>query len=146
MVSVVEGIERLPVRHTIVLLHAVEWFSDRPEYAKLMCDVLLRRDDAASLRSIDAFVTKTCRQDAQKLGHLFDDYRRHLASFSKRLFDPFARRDRVVVRYGRDMLSTTVGQLNFLRWWIESGVYCAMTTTTGQAEGPAVVVAAGFIV
>ena len=143
MLTVVEGIERVPARHAIVLLHAVGWFSDRPDAVRVLCDVVLRRGDVPSLRSIDAFVTKTCRFTPH-LSHVFDDYRRHLSSFSKRLFDPFARRDRITLLAGTVTISTTVGQINFIRWFIEAGVGERMRQEdVGFSKEPRVAVA-GF--
>jgi hypothetical protein len=51
-------------------------------------------------------------------------YKRELKAYSKRLFDPFCRRERIAfqVRGQPKIEETTVGQLNFFRWAIEKGV------------------------
>ncbi len=51
-------------------------------------------------------------------------YKRELKAYSKRLFDPFCRRDRISFEaIGAPTIEeTTVGQLNFFRWAIEKGV------------------------
>ena len=51
-------------------------------------------------------------------------YKRELKAYSKRLFDPFCRRERISfqIRGQAPIEETTVGQLNFFRWFIEKGV------------------------
>jgi hypothetical protein len=51
-------------------------------------------------------------------------YKRELKAYSKRLFDPFCRRERISfqIRGQAPIEETTVGQLNFFRWAIEKGV------------------------
>jgi hypothetical protein len=51
-------------------------------------------------------------------------YKRELKAYSKRLFDPFCRRERISfqVRGQPAIEETTVGQLNFFRWALEKGV------------------------
>ena len=87
-----------------------------------------------SLRLIDWFVTNYARrhnvilQPPQQPGgasahvnvHLA--YRAQLKAYSKQQFDPFRRRDRIVFFYERSRsVETTVGQLNFFRWMLETG-------------------------
>jgi hypothetical protein len=47
-----------------------------------------------------------------------DDYHRHLAVYNKKLFDPFARRQRLRLAPPHSVV-TTIGQLNFMKWFIE---------------------------
>jgi hypothetical protein len=56
---------------------------------------------------------------------LHNDYRRYLAVFTKKYFDPFARRERLLLRINpeKETLSTTVGQLNFMRWLLARNVH-----------------------
>jgi len=51
-------------------------------------------------------------------------YKRELKAYSKRLFDPFCRRERISfqVHGAAPIEETTVGQLNFFRWAIEKRV------------------------
>jgi hypothetical protein len=51
-------------------------------------------------------------------------YRSQLKAFSKQQFDPFRRRERIIFELPNQQhsIETTVGQLNFFRWAIESGV------------------------
>jgi hypothetical protein len=83
-----------------------------------------------SLRLIDWFVTNYSKkfnisypQDATQFMVHFH-YKRELKAYSKRLFDPFCRRERISfqVRGAAPIEETTVGQLNFFRWALEKGV------------------------
>jgi hypothetical protein len=148
MISLAEPAKPVSPRHAIVLLDVVTWFSQRPEAVAVLCGILAppRAGSPAgtvSLRSIDHFVTRVCASSPD-LHAIHDDYRRHLSAFSKRLFDPFARRERISVVCGTTTLYTTIGQLRFMRWLIESGAYALMTregASSSFCDGKA---AAGF--
>ena len=84
-----------------------------------------------SLRVIDWFVTNYSREFDISCKHaercvmfsVHDAYKSQLKAYSKRQFDPFCRRTRINFYYAADKkVVTTVGQLNFFRWAIESGV------------------------
>jgi hypothetical protein len=46
-----------------------------------------------------------------------------LKAYSKKLFDPFCRRERIMFQLaGQQPFLTTVGKLNFFRWAIEKGI------------------------
>jgi len=91
-----------------------------------------------SLRLIDWFVTNYSKKyntivplkDANKNVIHFNvylSYRSQLKSYSKHLFDPFRRRDRIEFPYEnekkqRTTIETTVGQLNFFRWILQNNL------------------------
>lgn len=84
--------------------------------------------DKVSLRVLDWLVTNYAKKrnivyTAKLHGHstafnMFLEYKSQLKAYSKRLLDPFCRRERISFCG----LETTVGQLNFFRWAIQSGV------------------------
>jgi hypothetical protein len=82
-----------------------------------------------SLRLVDYFVTNY----AKKMNTSFPSggrhflvyfhYKRELNAYSKRLFDPFCRRERIMFQArGVEPFVTTVGQLNFFRWFLEKNI------------------------
>lgn len=90
---------------------------------------ILQGTSAISLRLIDYFVTNY----AKKMNTSFSldgrhflvyfNYKRELNAYSKRLFDPFCRRERIMFQArGVEPFVTTVGQLNFFRWFIEKNI------------------------
>ena len=91
--------------------------------------------DKISLRIIDWFVTNYSKKydsmytrydrNGKQLNpfNVFHSYKSQLKSYSKKFFDPFCRRNRIKYKYNdTDILSTTIGQLNFFKWAINYGV------------------------
>ena len=51
------------------------------------------------------------------------NYKNQLKAYSKKLFDPFCRRERISFQIpGHEAFLTTVGKLNFFRWALEKGI------------------------
>lgn len=112
--------------------------------------VLLEQKSSISLRLLDWVVTnyskKNCiylpveRHGATEVINVFLDYKAHLKSFSKRSFDPFCRRERIIVVFDVDeerrKFLTTPAQLNFYKWCIQTGItqYCQSNLTTLEAD------------
>jgi hypothetical protein len=109
-----------------------------PDLVRVLRDVIGGRQ-CVSLRMLDWFVTSYARRHSSsfvfggKTVIVWNEYKSMLKSYSKTHFDPFCRRDRiyidtaggtcVLLDAARDgALTTTIGQLNFFRWAIESGL------------------------
>ena len=104
-----------------------------------------------SLRILDWLVTnyakkhnvvyKIKKNNQETNFNIYIDYKNQLKAYSKKLFDPFCRRDRLLINLktleykiinnnvkninydsSTDLLST-VGQLNFFRWFIQNDIY-----------------------
>ena len=84
-----------------------------------------------SLRLIDWLVTNYSKSHNViyyldgKPFNLHQNYKNMLKAYSKRLFDPFRRHSRVFIKcpvVEDDVLETTVAQLTFFKWAIDSGV------------------------
>ena len=82
-----------------------------------------------SLRLIDWFVTNYSKKN--NIGYVienqeflvYNNYKSQLKAYSKKMFDPFCRRERIMFQIGdKPVFVTTVGKLNFFRWAIEKGV------------------------
>lgn len=90
---------------------------------------LLEGTSDISLRLIDWFVTNYSKQ--HNISYIlqgqeflvYTNYKSQLKAYSKKLFDPFCRRERIMFQIqGFPLFQTTVGKLNFFRWAIEKGV------------------------
>lgn len=90
---------------------------------------ILQGTSAISLRLIDWFVTNYAK--AHSTSYILNsqeflvylNYKSQLKAYSKKLFDPFCRRERIMFQIGnRPTFLTTVGKLNFFRWAIEKGI------------------------
>jgi len=90
---------------------------------------LLEGTSEISLRLIDWFVTNYAKQhnisyilNSQEF-LVYTNYKSQLKAYSKKLFDPFCRRERIMFQISKQPLfQTTVGKLNFFRWALEKGV------------------------
>lgn len=86
--------------------------------------------EVPSLRVIEWLVTNYARDKAVEYElseetapiNLYTSYREHLDFYSKRMFDPFARRAKTTLSFGDRHIDTTPGQMNFFRWAISNGV------------------------
>jgi hypothetical protein len=122
----------------------VRWLQDffnQPGKLEAILPILTGKSPV-SLRLIDWFVTNYSKkfnifyllEDRQFMVHFH--YKRELKAYSKRLFDPFCRRERISfqVRGHAPIEETTVGQLNFFRWAIEKGVVDYITKNAAAIE------------
>lgn len=90
------------------------------------------RNESMSLRTLDWYISNYSKKrnsmftDANgKLFNVFMEYKMQLKSYSKRMFDPFNRGDRIKCKDTRGVeFSTTCGQLNFFRWVIRNDLIC----------------------
>ena len=90
---------------------------------------ILQGTSPISLRLVDYFVTNYSKKMNTsymlngKHFLVYFNYKRELNAYSKRLFDPFCRRERIMFQaQGVEQFVTTVGQLNFFRWFIEKDI------------------------
>ena len=90
---------------------------------------ILKGENDLSLRLIDWFVTTYAKRHniAYNLDNqeflVYLNYKSQLKAYSKKLFDPFCRRERIQFQLaGHEPLFTTVGQLNFFRWALEKKI------------------------
>ena len=66
---------------------------------------------------------------------VFHSYKLELKAYSKVRFDPFSRRERIMIPYkDNTCLQTTIGQLNFFKWAIENQVLEYIETNYGEIE------------
>ena len=89
-----------------LLLSSLEKFYEIPENKELLHDIL-------------------GKGDGPSLGKMFTvhvAYKSSLNGYSKKLFDPFCRTERIEFQG----LTTTCGQLNFIRWVLSNGIVDAL--------------------
>lgn len=91
---------------------------------------ILDKTSPISLRLIDWFVTNYSKKykiaitnKDHKFFNVYSNYRSQLKAFKKTQFDPFRRRDRIDFYYDTEnFIETTIGQLNFFRWFIQNSL------------------------
>ena len=107
-----------------LLLEALRRFFEVPENAQQLKDILEHRR-GVSLRNLEWFVTNYSRQTnvtyTTPTGRQFTvhvAYKSSLDGYSKKFFDPFCRTERIEFQG----FTTTIAQLNFIRWCIVNGI------------------------
>ena len=111
-----------------ILLTNLLRFYEEPYNAKYFMD-LLENPDGLSLRMLDWFVTDYAKDKQviyqKKNGKQFFvhvGYKSGLKGFQKKFFDPFCRTTRINVTIADKEITTTIAQLNFVKWCIQNQV------------------------
>jgi hypothetical protein len=119
--------KKIPCRQELLVLSLQKFYNTCQNVDEII--QLLEGDGIMSLRLIDWFVTNYARKN--NTGYLvnnqeflvYNNYKSQLKAYSKKMFDPFCRRERIMFQIGnKTSFITTVGKLNFFRWAIEKGV------------------------
>lgn len=122
----------IATKHDVLLRSLREYYTRNPREAiQLYCVVSYK--SSVSLRILDWLVTNYAKSHNTvyavrgKPFNVYLNYKASLKAFSKRAFDPFARRDRLTLcgihpLNSNEPLVTTVAQLNFFRWCFGNGV------------------------
>jgi hypothetical protein len=112
-----------------LLMHSLSMFYENKKNIDIILPIINQKSNI-SLRLLDWFVTnyskknKTIYKVMKEPFNVHLNYKDQLKSYSKKQFDPFCRRDRIVYRYNssNEEITTTVGQLCFFRWAIQHKV------------------------
>ena len=114
-----------------LLLDSLARFFQEPRHLEQLSDILTHRK-GISLRNLEWFVTNyskkqhvTYQTPAGRPFTVHVAYKSSLDGYSKKLFDPFCRTERIEF-HG---FTTTCAQLNFLRWCIQNGIIEYMLTS-----------------
>lgn len=94
---------------------------------------IVNSESVISIRLIDHFVTKYSKNnkinykiienDIEQTFNVHTSYKQQLKAYQKKHFDPFSRGDRIPYFMDDTCIITTIGQLNFFRWFISKKVY-----------------------
>lgn len=144
-----EDIHKLKLKQTLILDRLLDFY-EKPTNKKILL-AIIRQETSLSLRLLDWLSTNyskkysimynigPCNKDgtinSSKNFNLWLDYKNQLKAYSKKLFDPFCRRERIFFNVKTnqilkmdpsnnidDGIITTPGQLNFFRWAITNKV------------------------
>jgi hypothetical protein len=124
---------KIPCRRELLILSLQRFYNTSDDVQKLI--PILKSEGDLSLRLIDWFVTNYAKKhhtsyelNGQEF-NVYLNYKSQLKAFSKKLFDPFCRRERILFQCGTmEPFETTVGQLNFFRWAFEKNILSYIRT------------------
>lgn len=122
---------KIPCRREVLIVSLQKFYSQHNDLKTLI--PLLQGEGDISLRLIDWFVTNYAKKNhvSYTLNNqefvVYLNYKSQLKAYSKKLFDPFCRRERIIFQCGsHEPFETTVGQLNFFRWAFEKDILSYM--------------------
>ena len=130
-------------RHSSLENSLKQFFKTPANLEQFLC--IVERKNNLTLRKLERFITKDAREHnfmfKKKDGRIFrlySEYRRQQNAFTKRLFDPFCRYDRVILHGPKfkDGYESTLGQLNFFRWAIHNEVLSYIIAVTDGKIDP----------
>ena len=118
---------RIQCKQELIVSSLQEFFTNPGQLEVIL--PILQGKSPISLRLIDWFATNYAKKHNvsyilnQRQFLVYFHYKRELKAYSKRLFDPFCRRERIMFQVrGHEAFVTTVGQLNFFRWALEKDI------------------------
>ena len=108
----------------VLLSSVLQWFNEEESRVRTFSDIVNHRN-GLSLRIIDWLITNFSKAFSVAIEsdglprNLCKDYHKNLTAHNKKNFDPFARRRRInIVMFGGEHRVSTIGQLNFFRWFL----------------------------
>ena len=117
---------------TVLFQALTMFFVNNKDYLDKIYDIVENNTTTVKLAMIDYFVTiyakkHKCFIEKVEDGdieyyYINDEYKNQLKSYTKKLFDPFKRLKKIEFSYDNINFTTTVGQLNFLKWAIKNKV------------------------
>ena len=88
---------------------------------------IIDQNSVISLRILDWFITNYSKKHRTIISNnnidVYQNYKLQLKSFSKKQFDPFCRKNKIIFYYNEeDYIETSCGQLCFFRWCFENDI------------------------
>jgi hypothetical protein len=118
---------KIVCKQELIVQSLQQFYANRSDLTEIL--KILEGESEMSLRLIDWFVTNYSKFHNISYIHknqdffVYIDYKNQLKAYSKKLFDPFCRRERILFQVGPyPSFLTTVGKLNFFRWALEKGI------------------------
>lgn len=118
------------MRKSDILLSSIDAFYGSPENGKTLVQILTKTG-GISLRNLEWFITNyskktnlTYKTHDGKIFSVHCAYKSTLDGYSKKLFDPFCRSDKISYKIPgtTEEVNTTLAQLNYIKWCIKNGI------------------------
>jgi hypothetical protein len=136
--------------HEISILKSLENFYENKNNVDKIIPIIKSQDNKESnntklsIRLIDHFITKFSKNnkivyklEENNISYLFNiytSYKQQLKLYQKKHFDPFSRGDRIPFFIGDTCIITTIGQINFFKWFITKKIYDYIINNTSVIE------------
>ncbi|CAM9109657.1 unnamed protein product [Ectocarpus sp. 12 AP-2014] len=120
--------EALSRKDEVLLDSVLACFIEEESRVQVFSDIVHHKN-GLSLRIIDWLITNFTKSFSVAIEsdglprNLRRDYHKNLSAHNKKNFDPFARRRRIhIVLFGKVQRVSTIGQLNFFRWFLQKNL------------------------
>jgi hypothetical protein len=118
-------------QHEWLLANLLEFYKNR-EYLDILKKIVnrefvIQKSKKISIRIVNWFVTNYAKQhftvyqipSSNERFFVWTSYKSTEDSFSKQMFDPYCRQERILIPYDENTkIETTIGQLHFFKWAI----------------------------
>lgn len=115
-----------------MLIRSLEKFYTNIENIHLILPII-NGESNISMRLIDYFVTNYSKKyrvtyniienGNNTIFNVYSSYKSQLKAYNKKYFDPFSRGNRIPFFFPDDCIITTIGQLNFFKWFISKNIF-----------------------
>ncbi|NDD83073.1 hypothetical protein EBZ38_02150 [bacterium] len=119
-----------------LLMRSLTEFYKNSDYIEQIKSII-NQNNVVSLRILDWFITNYSKKYRIVINNVdvYQNYKLQLKSFSKRTFDPFCRKNKIIFYYtDTDFIETSCGQLCFFRWCFENNILSYVKDNLSQIE------------
>ena len=126
-----------------MLIRSLEKFYLNEDNVNLILPII-NGESNISMRLIDYFVTNYSKKHrvtynledngSKILFNVYSSYKSQLKAYNKKYFDPFSRGNRIPFFLPNDCLITTIGQLNFFKWFISKKIINYVSVNLSSIE------------
>ena len=130
-------------QENILLTNIEKFYKSNRTQAKDVINII-RGQSTISMRLIDFFVTNYSKKyrinykiksnNTEEIFNVYSSYKSQLKAYNKKYFDPFSRGNRIPFFFNDDCIITTIGQLNFFKWFFKYKVNDYITTNMTKIE------------
>jgi hypothetical protein len=114
------------IQECMLLKNMLDFYKNKDYYNLLVS--IINGENKISKRTIEFLVTKYSNPKnsyipSHECINIYSSYKNQLKIYKKKNFDPFGRGDRIPFFIHDDCVITTIGQLNFYKWFFENKIY-----------------------
>ena len=130
-------------QENILLTNIEKFYKGNRSQAKDVINII-RGQSTISMRLIDFFVTNYSKKyrinykiksnNNEEIFNVYSSYKSQLKAYNKKYFDPFSRGNRIPFFFNDDCIITTIGQLNFFKWFFKYKVNDYITKNMTKIE------------
>jgi uncharacterized protein YeeX (DUF496 family) len=121
----------IDTKMSLLMNSLTDFYKNDSSYIETIKNIVNQESDI-SLRILDWFITNYSKKkrvllenQSGEMVDVYQNYKLQLKSFSKKQFDPFCRKNKIIFYYSEtddDYIETSCGQLCFFRWCFQNNI------------------------